>query len=155
MGVEIERKFLVNESKWIKIEKLQGNYYKQGYLLADPNKTIRIRLTDSNGYLTIKGKTQGASRPEFEYAIPKEDAQQLLEQFSIFSLTKIRYRIAFKNKVWEVDEFLGDNSGLLIAEIELTHETEQFEIPDWVGKEVTGEAKYYNSNLSKHPYKNW
>lgn len=155
MGVEIERKFLVNKEKWNLLDKPDEQFYRQGYLSTDPNKTIRVRQTDTNGYLTIKGLSVGASRPEFEYEIPINDAEQLLDKFSTSSLTKIRYKIVFRNKVWEVDEFLGDNLGLIVAEIELTSEGEQFELPDWLETEVTGEEKYYNSNLSTNPFKNW
>lgn len=155
MGLEIERKFLVNKDKWNNIEKPDKSYIRQGYLLTDPDKTIRIRLTDHSGFLTIKGRSVGATRLEYEYEIPKEDALQLFDNFSINSLSKMRYKILFQNKVWEVDEFLGDNAGLMVAEIELTEETEQFEIPDWIGLEVTGIEKYYNSNLSINPFKNW
>ncbi|WP_315822670.1 CYTH domain-containing protein [Paraflavitalea speifideaquila] len=105
--------------------------------------------------LTIKGLSVGASRLEYEYEIPGNEANELLDNFSISELSKIRYNIVYKNKTWEVDEFLSDNAGLLIAEIELEQEDEYFECPDWVGKEVTEDAKYYNSNLAIDPYKNW
>jgi adenylate cyclase len=155
MGLEIERKFLVNIEKWNNIEKPDKNYYRQGYLLTDPNKTIRVRQTGDKGYLTIKGLSVGAIRPEFEYEIPKEDARQLLDSFAECILTKIRYKIFFNGKIWEVDEFLDENLGLVVAEIELESETEQFELPDWISLEVTGEDKYYNSNIAVNPFKNW
>lgn len=155
MGLEIEKKFLVNHQKWANTEKPKGQFYRQGYILTDPNKTIRVRETDTKSYLTIKGLSVGASRPEFEYEIPKTDAQQLLDIFAVSDLTKIRYKILFDNKIWEVDEFLGENEGLIVAEIELSSEDETFTIPDWVADEVTGECKYYNSNLSKKPFKFW
>lgn len=97
----------------------------------------------------------GATRPEYEYQIPLNEANELLDNFSISELSKVRYKITFNNKVWEVDEFLEDNDGLIVAEIELTSEYENFELPDWIGQEVTGEEKYYNSNLTIHPYKKW
>jgi len=155
MGLEIERKYLVNKEKWDKVNKTKKQFMRQGYLIADPKKTIRVRLAGNQGFLTIKGLSVGATRPEFEYKIPKNDAVRLLENFAVAGLTKVRYYINYKNKVWEVDEFAGENSGLIIAEIELSSENEQYEIPEWIEKEVTGEAKYYNSNLSKNPYKNW
>lgn len=155
MGQEIERKFLVNHSKWELIEKPIGNHFRQGYLLTDPNKTIRVRQTSDKGFLTIKGLSIGATRPEFEYEIPLNEAKELLDNFAISELSKVRYEIIFKGKLWEVDEFLGDNLGLIIAEIELKSEDEKFEIPDWLEREVTSEEKYYNSNLTLQPYKNW
>lgn len=155
MGKEIERKYLVDHNQWQKMQKPKGEFYRQGYLLTDPNKTIRVRQTTGKGFLTIKGISVGATRPEYEYEIPFEDAKELLDKFSISELTKTRYKIIFENKVWEVDEFSGDNTGLIVAEIELTSEDESFVIPGWIDKEVTGQEKYYNSNLSLEPYKNW
>jgi CYTH domain-containing protein len=108
-----------------------------------------------HGFITIKGKTTGASRPEYEYEIPLSDAKELLDNFCIGSLSKTRYKIKYKNNFWEVDEFAGDNAGLLIAEIELKSEDDLFDIPEWVEKEVTGDIKYYNANLIMNPYKNW
>ncbi len=155
MGIEIERKFLVNQEIWNTLEKPEGEFYRQGYLLTDPTKTIRVRQTSEKGFLTIKGISVGASRAEFEYEIPREEAKELLDQFSVSELSKIRYKILFENKLWEVDEFLGENEGLMVAEIELESEDETFSIPDWIGEEVTGEKKYYNSNLTQLPFKNW
>ena len=113
-------------------------------MYSDSNKTIRVRQTNDKGYITIKGSVIGLSRPEFEYEIPKAEAEELLNQFSFSELIKVRYKILFKNKVWAIDEFLGDNLGLIVAEIELKHENEQFEMPDWIANEVTGIKKYYN-----------
>jgi len=155
MGLEIERKYLVDHDKWKQIEKPTGQLYRQGYLLTDPNKTIRVRLTTTNGFLTIKGLSIGATRPEFEYEIPVDEAKELLDNFSIYELSKNRYKILFSDKIWEVDEFLGDNVGLIVAEIELASEDEHFDIPVWVTRDVTGEEKYNNSNLTIVPYKNW
>lgn len=123
--------------------------------MIDPGKTIRVRQTPDKGFLTIKGLSIGAARPEYEYEIPLKDAKELLDSFSVAELLKVRYKILFDNKIWEVDEFSGDNSGLIVAEIELIIEDEQFNIPEWVGEEVTGQEKYYNSNLTIQPYKNW
>ena len=155
MGLEIERKFLVNPAKWAAAEKPKREFYRQGYMLTDPNKTIRVRATDTKGFLTIKGKTEGATRAEFEYEIPKEEAIQLLNMFAVSDLTKYRYKVIFAEKLWEVDVFLGENEGLIVAEIELSSEREMFDLPDWAAEEVTAEKKYYNSNLSILPFKQW
>ena len=155
MGIEIERKFLVHKYKWDSFTKPKKDFYRQGYLFSDSNKTIRVRQTNDKGYITIKGSVIGLSRPEFEYEIPKADAEELLNQFSVSELIKVRYKILFKNKIWEVDEFLGDNLGLIVAEIELKHENEQFEMPDWIANEVTGIKKYYNSILAIFPFSKW
>lgn len=155
MGQEIERKYLVDKNKWQKLDKPSGQFYRQGYLFTDPNKTIRVRQTTDKGYLAIKGLTIAATRPEYEYEIPLGEAKELLDNFCVSELTKVRYKILFDNKIWEVDEFLGDNTGLIVAEIELNSEDESYKIPEWLEKEVTGEEKYYNSNLTINPYKNW
>lgn len=155
MAKEIERKFLLDTAQWQQVEKPAGEHFRQGYLVTDPQKTIRVRLTDTTGYLTIKGISTGATRLEYEYEIPAGEARELLDNFAISELSKIRYKITFQNKIWEVDEFLGANKGLFVAEIELQSEDETFDLPSWVTKEVTGEEKYYNSNLTTHPYKNW
>jgi adenylate cyclase len=155
MGVEIERKFLVDTEKWQQAVKPAGTYYRQGYLLIEDKRTIRVRVTDKQAFITIKGATAGISRKEFEYEIPVADGTELLNGFAISEIEKIRYRLYFGNKLWEIDDFLGDNSGLLVAEIELQQENEGFDLPDWITLEVSHDAKYYNSNLSKNPYKNW
>jgi CYTH domain-containing protein len=155
MGLEIERKFLVNKEKWDQVIKARKSLYRQGYIVSDPGKTIRVRLTDKDAFLTIKGLTVGASRPEFEYNIPVEEAQQLLDTFCDSIVSKIRYFIPHGNHLWEVDEFLEDNEGLIVAEIELKAENESFSLPDWVGVEVTSEKKYSNSNLAAKPFKSW
>lgn len=155
MGIEIERKFLMNPEKWEHLEKPVGEFYRQGYLLTEPTKTIRVRQTSEQGFLTIKGISVGSTRKEYEYEIPLEEAKELLDQFAVAELSKIRYKISIGNHVWEVDEFSGKNDGLIVAEIELTSEDEHFEIPDWIGREVTGEEKYYNSNLVLEPYETW
>lgn len=155
MPIEIERKFLVNHELWNNLIKPIGHHYRQGYLVAEPGKTIRVRVTDLCGYITIKGASVGATRSEFEYKIPKEEAQELLDLFSVSELSKIRYNIDIEGKRWEVDEFLGENSGLLMAEIELVSEAESFELPRWIEKEVTGDKRYYNSYLSGNPFNKW
>ncbi len=155
MPIEIERKFLVNRQKWDNLIKPIGHHYRQGYLVAEAGKTIRVRVANVCGYITIKGATVGVSRSEFEYEIPKEEAEELLDRFAVSELSKIRYKIEFADKVWEVDEFLGENSGLLMAEIELTSEEEEFQLPEWIEEEVTGDKRYYNSYLSVNPFGRW
>lgn len=155
MGIEIERKFLVHQENWNDQEKPKGEFYRQGYLLTDPRKTIRVRQTYDKGFLTIKGISVGASRAEFEYEIPHEEAEELLDQFAVSELSKIRYKILFEGKIWEIDEFSGENEGLIVAEIELESEDEVFIIPTWIAQEVTAEEKYFNSNLTLNPFKNW
>jgi adenylate cyclase len=155
MGVEIERKFLVHHDKWSQIQKPAGTHYRQGYVLNDDKRTIRVRTTDKAGYITFKGASSGISRSEFEYTIPVEDGIQLLDGFATSEVEKVRYCIDFEGNTWEVDEFLGDNAGLITAEIELDHEEQTFTKPNWVAAEVSDQAKYYNSSLSTHPFKDW
>jgi len=155
MGKEIERKFLIDQQKWDNLNKPEGKLFRQGYLLADKAKTIRVRATETKGFLTIKGQTIGATRLEYEYEIPVTEATELLDNFAVSELSKTRYEIKFNDKLWEVDVFSGDNLGLIVAEIELESEDETFDLPDWIGKEVTEEAKYYNSNLTVKPFKDW
>jgi CYTH domain-containing protein len=155
MGYEIERKFLIHHDKWEKLEKPVGDIYRQGYLSLDPNRTVRVRITPKTAFLTIKGLSKVATRLEFEYEIPVDEAAELLDNLSVAELSKVRYKIKFGNKVWEIDEFSGDNEGLIVAEIELESEEEKFEIPDWIDCEVTEDERYYNSNLTINPYKNW
>ncbi|SDE33243.1 CYTH domain-containing protein [Pedobacter soli] len=155
MGKEIERKFLINQQKWDSLIKPAGKQFRQGYLLTDKDKTVRVRATETKGFLTIKGQTVGASRLEYEYEIPLSEAVELLDHFSQSELSKTRYEIVFEGKIWEVDVFSGRNEGLIVAEIELESETETFSLPDWISHEVTEEEKYYNSNLTISPYKDW
>lgn len=155
MGIEIERKFLVHKEKWSQVVKENKSLYRQGYIVSDPKKTIRVRVTDKIGFITIKGPAKGLSRSEYEYQIPKEDAIQLLDTFCNTEVSKIRNFISHDNKLWEVDEFLGQNEGLIVAEIELVSEDETFSLPDWIDKEVTSEKKYSNSSLARNPFKNW
>jgi len=155
MGVEIERKFLVNLAEWQLVEKPYGNSLRQGYMIKVPEKTVRIRIANQQSFITIKGKTQGATRAEFEYEIPRNEAEQLIAGFCEDVISKIRYDMEYAGKIWEVDVFFGDNAGLIVAEIELNSEDEDFELPPWVGQEVTSDARYYNSNLSVHPYNKW
>ncbi|KQR65187.1 CYTH domain-containing protein [Pedobacter sp. Leaf176] len=155
MGKEIERKFLINPAKWAELTKPGGKHLRQGYISTEPHKTIRIRVAAGKGWLTIKGISTGATRLEYEYEIPLNEAVELLDNFAENELEKTRYEIAFEGKLWEVDVFSGDNDGLIVAEIELTSEDELFELPDWILEEVTHEKKYYNSNLTTYPFKDW
>ncbi len=155
MGVEIERKFLVDHEKWKKLAKPQGTHFRQGYLLNDDNRTIRVRVTDKNGFITLKGASTGISRKEYEYSIPVTEGNELLDTFALSEIEKVRYCITFAGKLWEVDEFLGDNAGLIMAEIELQSEDETFENPEWITSEVSYDERYYNSYLSLNPYKTW
>jgi CYTH domain-containing protein len=155
MSVEIERKFLVNKETWQQVSKPFGVLIRQGYLSTDPGRTVRVRIAGQEGFLTIKGKTQGASRSEFEYAIPYDDAKQMLDDLSVATVSKVRYKLMHEGRLWEVDEFLDDNEGLIIAEIELQDENDFFEKPYWLSEEVTTEEKYFNANLSTKPFKLW
>jgi CYTH domain-containing protein len=154
--IEIERKFLV-KNKTYKSESIKKQLITQGYLSSDPKRSVRIRICEQNAYITIKGQTSesGTSRYEWEKEINIEDAKQLMLLCREGVVTKIRHLIPFKNHTFEVDEFLKDNSGLVIAEVELSNENEDFERPRWLGKEVTGIKKYYNSQLSQNAYVNW
>jgi adenylate cyclase len=156
MGIEIERKFLVKNLDF-KTESFEKKYIKQGYLNSNKNRTVRIRTSDDKAFLTIKGKsnTAGTSRFEWEKEIPFSEAVELLVLCEPYLIEKQRYLIKKGIHTFEVDLFLGDNSGLIVAEIELSTESEGFEKPTWLAKEVTGELKYYNSSISKLPFKDW
>jgi len=152
MGVEIERKFLVNKKKWNKPD--NGCLYTQAYL-AKEGCTLRVRIAETKAYITIKGPTVGCSRKEFEYKIPLADAQDMMKLTLYPPIVKIRYMQEIGGKIWEIDEFLDSNEGLIVAEIELNSEQESFVKPEWVEKEVTSDKRYTNASLSKHPYKAW
>ena len=153
MGKEIERKFLVKSDAW---RAAKGTKYRQGYLSSVKERTVRVRTVDGKGYLTIKGISVGATRLEFEYEIPARDAAELLNQLCEKPLIeKNRSRLEHQGLIWEVDEFFGENTGLVVAEVELRSENQAFEKPDWVGQEVTGDPRYFNANLIKHPFSQW
>lgn len=152
MAVEIERKFLVTGLDW---RTTTGVSFSQGYLNRDKHRTVRVRIAGNKAYLTIKGITEGITRAEFEYEIPVSDAENLLMLCEKPLIQKNRHIIPYKNFKWEVDEFLGDNLGLVVAEIELTSETQSFEKPSWIGEEVTHDPRYFNSNLAQNPYNTW
>ena len=151
MGVEIERKFLVAGDGWRALG--EPVLLRQGDLCADPMRTVRVRIEGEQGVLTIKSKNEGASRGEWEYPIPLADAEELLDRLCERPLVeKYRRRIVVKGFTWEVDEFLGENAGLVVAEIELPSEDTAFERPSWIGQEVTGDERYYNSSLIRNPF---
>lgn len=147
MGVEIERKFLVDKSKWELAKPNFGTRIIQGYILKSPEKTVRVRVSGETGFITIKGKTIGISRSEFEYEIPLEEAEKLLEEFCSEKIIKIRYELKYDEFVWEIDEFQSPNAGLILAEIELSNENERFTHPEWLDREVSGQLEYYNANM--------
>lgn len=154
--IEIERKFLVT-SQAFKNEAQKSTLIKQGFLNTDPERTVRIRIIGEYAFITVKGigNTSGTSRFEWEKEIDVSEAEQLMPLCEKGIIEKIRYEIPLGNHIYEVDEFFGENKGLIIAEIELDYENETFLKPDWLGKEVTGDRRYYNSKLSKKPYKTW
>jgi adenylate cyclase len=147
MGVEIERKFLVKKEKWQAVKPSSGELIIQGYLQKDPNKTVRVRVRNNSGYITIKGKTKGVSRSEFEYEIPVEEAKAMIEEFCARYIEKTRFLFEHGGFTWEVDEFRSPKEGLILAEIELDSENQQFSLPDWIDVEVSDDAQYFNSNM--------
>jgi CYTH domain-containing protein len=154
MAKEIERKFLLVGDAWRELAK--GTHYRQGYLNSAKERTVRVRTIDDKGFLTIKGITTGATRVEYEYEIPHSDCTEMLDDLAEKPIIeKARYKIEFGGFIWEVDEFFGVNKGLVVAEIELESEDQAFEKPSWVGEEVTGDPRYYNSSLVANPYTTW
>ena len=156
MAIENERKFLVSGHGYLD-RAVRQERIVQGYLSVDPDRTVRVRIKGECGYLTVKGRgdAQGVSRGEWEYVIPLTDAQELLSLCHPGALDKTRYCIPVGRHLFEVDVFRGDNQGLVLAEVELDDPAEPFERPDWLAREVTGEVRYYNAALSRHPYKDW
>jgi adenylate cyclase len=153
MGIEIERKFLVIGDQWRSLA--PGVLYRQGYI-PTLESTVRVRIADDRGFLTIKGTTEGISRSEFEYEIPLNDAAQMLETMCKPPLIeKYRHTIELNDLVWEVDEFLGQNRGLTIAEVELQSADQSIVLPEWIGADVSHDSRYYNSNLATHPFSHW
>jgi adenylate cyclase len=154
VGVEIERKFLLAGDAWRALG--EPVLLRQGYLNAEPARTVRVRIEGQGAMFTIKSKNVGATRGEWEYAIPVAEAAELLDNVCERPLIeKYRRRIVFAGHIWEVDEFLGENAGLAVAEIELASEHETFAKPDWIGVEVTGDPRYYNSSLIRLPFSKW
>ena len=154
MGVEIERKFLLQGDAWRGLG--QAVLLRQGYLSSARERVVRVRIEGEQAMLTIKGANVGATRGEWEYPIPLADAVELLDGLCEQPLIeKVRHRIEHAGMVWEVDEFLGANAGLIVAEIELASEDQPFEKPEWIGVEVSGDVRYYNANLIRHPFSQW
>ena len=152
MGIEIERKFLVVGDDW---RRAPAVAYAQGYLNRDKQRTVRVRVVEDRAWLTIKGASVGATRAEFEYPIPVADAEQLLALCDGPLVRKLRRVVVHAGATWEIDEFQGDNAGLVVAEIELASEDAAFEAPPWLGAEVTHDARYFNSNLAAAPFSTW
>lgn len=155
MALEIEHKFLLINEDW-RQDIHQSVYYKQGYLSNNPNSSVRVRISADQAWINIKSATIGNHRLEFEYEIPVEDAQQLLDELCFKPLIeKTRHFVNHGNHLWEIDEFMGDNQHLIVAEVELSTLNETFAKPHWLGEDVTGDLRYYNNNLCQNPYKNW
>lgn len=155
MATEIERKFLVISDTW-RLQVQRSEQFRQGYLSNNPTASVRVRIENDQANLNIKGMTIGVSRPEYEYSIPLQDAQELLSILCQPPLIeKTRHYIEYSGKLWEIDEFHGDNQGLVVAEIELKDAHETFALPDWAGKDVSHEPRYYNVRLTQYPYRQW
>ncbi len=163
MGTEIERKFLLRNEDWRADASRRrgagvtnGKVYRQGYLSAAVERNVRVRIIGEEGYLTVKGRASGITRLEFEYQIPLADAEQMLDELCLKPLIeKTRFLVEHSGLTWEIDEFAGDNSGLVVAEVELDEEAQEVELPAWIGREVTDDPRYLNSNLVKKPYTAW
>lgn len=154
MGVEIERKFLVMQDRWRDLA--PGVLYRQGYISTQPGRTVRVRIAGDRAFITLKGATQGITRSEFEYSIPDVDANEILNTLCASPLIeKHRHKINLNGLVWEVDEFLGENQGLVIAEVEIESVDQAIELPDWIGEDISHDSRYYNSNLVNHPFSSW
>ena len=153
--LEIERKFLVDAKAWEIQPKGIPAIISQSYLLNTIEKTIRLRIKDKDAYITIKGPTKGITREEFEYKIPMADAQIMIDTFNLKVLTKKRFEVRMNKTLWEIDVFEGLNAGLILAEVELQTEHQEISLPEWVGKEVSQDARYYNAALSIQPYSQW
>lgn len=154
MPKEIERKFLTTSDHW-KNDVTRTIPIKQGYLSTDPSRSVRIRITGAQAYLTVKGLAVGITRPEYEYEIPVADALEMIELCEQPVIEKTRYLVADHGKTWEVDVFSGANEGLTVAELELGAEAEEFTLPDWAGEEVTNDLRYFNSSLNRMPFSRW
>ncbi len=154
MAQEIERKYLLTGDQWRSLA--EGTHYRQGYLSTVKERTVRVRTIGEKGYLTIKGITVGISRLEFEYEIPTDDANELLDELCERPIIeKHRYKIPYGGLVWEVDEFHGVNEGLVIAEVELESDDQAIDVPAWVGEEVSGDPRYFNAALVRCPFNTW
>lgn len=154
MAQEIERKFLLKNDEWRKFTR--GILYRQGYLSTVPERTVRVRVVGEKAYFTVKGLTKGLTRVEFEYEIPLKDANQLLDELCQQPIIeKLRHKLDFAGFTWEIDEYLGENQGLIIAEVELDSENQALELPSWVDEDVSDDPRYYNANLVANPFSKW
>lgn len=155
MATEIERKFLVSNDNW-KDSVVSESVLKQGYLANESNASVRVRIAKDKAHLNIKSVTVGISRAEFEYEIPVSEAEEILAQVAKRPyIDKKRYKVRCGDHIWDLDVFAGENSGLVVAEVELESEGEAFELPSWAGEEVSGDVRYYNASLVNNPYCNW
>jgi len=155
MAIEIERKFLLKDDSWRQLADA-GTSFRQGYLIGAKQASVRVRIEGDRAFLNIKGMTLGVKRPEYQYPLPLDEANELLDTLCVKPLVeKTRYIIHYASHEWEIDEFKGDNAGLIVAEVELASEDEPVTLPPWVGVEVSEDPRYYNVNLVKHPYNSW
>lgn len=155
MGIEIERKFLLQHEGWRKHVESK-THLLQGYVSVNPEAAVRIRIAGDNAFLTLKGKRSNFSAAEFEYPVPVADAREILERMCVYEpIEKWRHIVEHRGHMWEIDEFLGANAGLYIAEIELESANTEFSIPDWLGEEVSDDPRYTNASLAQHPYSTW
>lgn len=155
MGIEIERKFLLKDDSW-RQQADAGTRYRQGYLIGAKLASVRVRLEGDKAFLNIKSMTLGVTRQEYQYPLPLDDAQAMLDSLCEKPLVeKTRYKIEHAGHEWEIDVFTGENAGLVVAEVELQSEQEPLSLPSWVGVEVSADPRYYNVNLVKHPYSKW
>ena len=154
MALEIERKYLIDLEKLGTLE--NGIRIKQGYLSINKESVVRVRIKNDKGYLTVKGSNNSISRLEFEYEIPFDEANEMLDNLCQKPvIDKSRYIVNYETNIWEIDIFYGDNEGLVVAEVELKDENEKINLPSWIKEEVSQDVRYFNSNLMKHPYKDW
>lgn len=155
MGLEIERKFLIRDESW-RQQVERSATMRQGYLTSDARCSVRVRVAGERGFLNIKSGTLGIQRSEFEYPIPAAEAEEMLDTLCEQPLLeKTRHFVRHGQHLWEIDEFAGDNAGLIVAEVELRHPDEPFARPDWLGEDVSQDIRYYNSQLARHPYRTW
>ncbi|MCK7501223.1 MAG: CYTH domain-containing protein [Comamonadaceae bacterium] len=155
MGIEIEHKFLIRDERWRQLVE-RSVRMRQGYLTSDVRCSVRVRVAGGQGFLNIKSGTLGIQRSEYEYPIPLAEAEEILDTLCEKPLLeKTRHFVRSGGRVWEIDEFAGDNTGLIVAEVELSHPDELFARPDWLGEDVSHDIRYYNSQLARHPYNTW